>query len=408
MRPEHNSSSPVQSHEAESHPPDQQPTQRPGPDPGPGHGPQETDSVTVQGPAQDTKHPQDSRVQESDESLDQAPASRTGPEPVSGEDSAQSGAESGDQSGTGSRLSPLQGQGGLSVQRREKMRREREKARQQALDRGPAGQGSNHSRPSPTNPFKDPRLAAAEAAGGPPPWLGTRWRQIPPHQQRDAWIGLRRWVDWLINEFRLPTQVIPACWYLHPDMTQELYAAMSMEYKAWEEAAPSLTPMMMWHPNLHAMIGRLREMVSNTSKCAKGEHAALTYMERDYDEQAWRSVAYGRREATTIERPKSGEDGFLVRARAVGPENIDLAPPSSMVGVAPIQGAKNPEVQLRRDRTTATRQSVIHLEAASIPETERIVWEKADTYTQDDDGNIVNAEWKPLTADESTEVEDDT
>lgn len=99
-------------------------------------------------------------------------------------------------------------------------------------------------------PYLDPEVEAALAAEGPPEWLGTRWRTIEPGQQWDAWNGLRRWVDWFIREYRLTTSDVPACWYRHPDLTAELYAAMCMEYKVWEEGAPGLAPMMMWHPNV--------------------------------------------------------------------------------------------------------------------------------------------------------------
>lgn len=84
--------------------------------------------------------------------------------------------------------------GQRSPQDVERMRAARAKARQEALRRGPGATG---------RPFQDPRLAAQDATSGPPPWLGTRWRQMPPEQQREAWVGLRRWVDWFIHEYQL-------------------------------------------------------------------------------------------------------------------------------------------------------------------------------------------------------------
>lgn len=301
-----------------------------------------------------------------------------------------------------------------SAEDMEKMRASRERARNQALERGPAAPGASRGGPSTAwgsraaaqsgpNPFRDPRLAAAETAAGPPLWLGTRWRDIAVAQQREAWIGLRRWVDWLINEYRLPEQVVPACWYLHPNLVEELYAAMCMEFKAWEEAAPSLTPMMMWHPNLQAMITRLREQVADLGTCVRGEHQAVEHLARDYDEDQWRRIAYGRRENTTVQRPKADEEGYLLRARLIGPDGKELAVSDSVVGIAAIKGAEPATVQLRRDRTTAAKDSVIHLEAEAAAEAEKVIWEKAATWTADETtGEIVAADWKPQQQEDQT------
>lgn len=80
-------------------------------------------------------------------------------------------------------------------------------------------------------PYVDQEVAEELVGDGPPTWLGMRWREIPEVDQPAAWNGLRAWVDWLIKEYRLPTAVVPPCWYKHPDITAELYAGMNMEYK---------------------------------------------------------------------------------------------------------------------------------------------------------------------------------
>ena len=110
-------------------------------------------------------------------------------------------------------------------------------------------------------PYVDPEVAAELAGEGPPVWMGTRWREIEAEHQWEAWNTLRRWVDWFVAEYRLVTSVVPPCWYKHSDLTAELYAAMCMEYKVWEEQAPGLGPMMMWHPHVEMLTARLRRMV---------------------------------------------------------------------------------------------------------------------------------------------------
>lgn len=181
---------------------------------------------------------------------------------------------------------------------------------------------------------------------------------------------------------------------------------MSMEYKAWEEGAPSLTPMMMWHPNVAAMIMRLREMVAeHSAECTKGNHKPVERMERVYDEDTWRRVAYGRRESKAVDRPGGGEDPYLVRARVIGPVHTELGISEELVGIVSIQGADDPEVAIRRDLTTATKDSIIDLEAHAVPEAQEVIWEKAETWTQDADGQILTADWKPLDAKNDTEEE---
>lgn len=298
----------------------------------------------------------------------------------------------------------------VSAGEAEAMRGARNRSRDQALKHQQAGAAGKPPGPrnawaqqAPRKPHMDQRLQQAEAVGVAPVWLGTRWRDIPAESQAEAWIGLRRWVDWLINEFRLQQSIVPACWYMHPNLVQELYAAMAMEQKAWEEAAASLTPMMMWHPNLNAMIMRLREMVSELGGCGKGKHQTVEHLARDYDEDQWRRVVYGRRETATVQRPRAGEDGYLVRARILGPGGHQLGVSDSVVGISPIRGAEPATVELRRDTTTATKESVIHLQAEAVAEAETVVWERAETFTVDKaTGEIVEADWQPYGEEDQT------
>lgn len=285
----------------------------------------------------------------------------------------------------------------------EKMQADREEARQARRRRSPSAMSQEKTgTPTPgvggRAPFQDPRLAAQEASGdGPPPWLGTRWREIKPEHQREAWIGLRRWVDWYIHEYQINAQVIPNCWYLHPNMVQELYAAMCMEHKAWEEGAASLTPMMMWHPNVQAMNMRLREMVAeHSAECAKGNHKPVERMERTYDEDTWRRVAYGWRDTTTVERPGPGKEPYLMRARFLNDAGNEVGTSEQLVGIAPIKHSEHSRVDVRQDRTTAATDSIIPVEAYSVPAAKKIVWEKAEQWETDENGHITDINWTPL------------
>lgn len=182
-------------------------------------------------------------------------------------------------------------------------------------------------------PYVDPAVAAELAQDGPPVWMGTRWRDIEAEHQWEAWNALRRWVDWFVAEYRLTTSVVPPCWYKHSDMTAELYGAMCMEHKVWEEQAPGLGPMMMWHPHVEMLTGRLRRMVDEAGCTKVGQHkepeafGARPAFTLNYDEDDFTGWAATTREHDVLERPIEGVQ--YVRARivdssgaAVGTSNV--------------------------------------------------------------------------------------
>lgn len=204
-------------------------------------------------------------------------------------------------------------------------------------------------------PYVDPEVAAELAGEGPPVWMGTRWREIEAEHQWEAWNHLRRWVDWFVAEYRLGTSIVPACWYRHPDVTAELYAAMCMEYKVWDEQAPGLGPMMMWHPHVEMMTARLRRMVDEAG-CAKiGQHkdpeayGNRGAYELDYDESDWTRWAATEREEELIERPTEGVK--YVRAKVVDPDGNVLGH-SAPVGLRPAPNVVGVEAKVRVTSST--------------------------------------------------------
>ena len=112
-----------------------------------------------------------------------------------------------------------------------------------------------------------------------------------------------------------------ACWFLHSNITAELYAAMCMEYKVWEEQAPGLGPMMLWHAHVDMLVGRLRRMGEDAGCESSGAHrepeafGERGAFELDYDESVWQAHTAGWRESETLARP--GEGVRFVRAAVV-------------------------------------------------------------------------------------------
>ncbi|MGP9586158.1 hypothetical protein ACT3TB_10945 [Micrococcaceae sp. AOP34-BR2-30] len=229
-------------------------------------------------------------------------------------------------------------------------------------------------------PHMDPEIAAELLAEGPPQWFGVRWREIGPEDQWEAWNGLRRWVDWLVHEYRVSQQEVPSCWYHHPDITAELYAAMCMEYKVWEEESPNLSPMMFWHPNLQQMLYRVRAMTEKAGCANNGGHkeptgykAAVGAFERDYDETDWRMHASTTRRTELIDRPETGVR--YVRAAAVSAEGARLAD-SSPIGLR--ADAALPEAHVGLEfGSMATGKAELSATVIGTPGDAGLVWEQS-------------------------------
>lgn len=225
---------------------------------------------------------------------------------------------------------------------------------------GPAAADDDEQTGTPL-PYVDPEVAAELAGEGPPVWMGTRWREIEAEHQWEAWNTLRRWVDWFVAEYRLVTSVVPPCWYKHSDLTAELYAAMCMEYKVWEEQAPGLGPMMMWHPHVEMLTGRLRRMVDETG-CAKsgvhkepegyGDRPALTL---GYDEDDFTAWARTTQEVTTLERPVMGVQYVRARLLNSGGQQVAISNP---VGLAQMHGGTDVGAAVEVSSSTPSSPSV--------------------------------------------------
>lgn len=158
-----------------------------------------------------------------------------------------------------------------------------------------------------------------------PKWFGVRWRDIDVEHQGEAWVWLRRWVEWFADTYRLRRAIIPRCWFQHPGIVEELYAAMCLEHKAWESKAPNVTAVTMWHNNLPPLVERLKVMTQETM-CE--DHTSTGHIEPEplapaVDEDAWAATVGRRTVRTTIPRPQTGVRG--VRAVVVDEDGTELA-----------------------------------------------------------------------------------
>ena len=246
-------------------------------------------------------------------------------------------------------------------------------------------------------PFLDSEVAAELAEEPLPPWFGVRWREIEPEHQSAAWNGLRRWVDWFVAEYCFETAVVPPCWYLHSNITAELYAAMCMEHKVWDEQVPGVGPMMLWHAHVDMLTGRLRRMTEAAACVNSGRHkepeafAGRAAFELDYDEDAWAQHAGTSREAETIQRPEQGVR--YVRAAVMDAEGSVVAT-SNPVGMKAVQAGE----------VTAS----LSVASAAVDEMElkvAVTGDKQDVFVQwEESTDAVN--WKILGDDEDATDEE--
>lgn len=220
-------------------------------------------------------------------------------------------------------------------------------------------------------PYLDPEVAEEMISSGPPTWFGVRWRDIPATEQAEAWNGLRVWVDWLVYEYRLPTAVVPPCWYKHPNITAELYAAMCMEYKVWEEQEPGLSPMMFWHPNLLHMTARLREAVTTAGCVTNGRHKEPLAVdgrepfELDYDETDWQQHVTTSTTTQQFDRPNQGV--LYVRAGIVDGKG-EIVAQSGPVGIK---------------RANVSQEAAVHIEYLSTNNSYSALAARWEHYRED-------------------------
>jgi len=230
---------------------------------------------------------------------------------------------------------------------------------------------------SPLPEFLDGDIAQQLDHDLPPVWFGVRWRDIAAHQQAEAWNALRNWVDWLIAEYRLSVYDVPACWYKHSNIVAELYAAMCMEYKVWEEQEPGLSPTMFWHTNLQQIVMRLKQMVDDAGCAREGQHKEpVTYGEKpafqlDYDENDWKQHIQQAVVTRQVVRPATAMT--LVRAR-IANGNGETVAISEPVGIkAPLDGSST-DVRLEFLATHGT-ETVVQAWWENPEDDQQLVWE---------------------------------
>lgn len=206
-----------------------------------------------------------------------------------------------------------------------------------------------------------------------PEWFGVRWRDIPVEDQAEAWVWLRRWVEWLVLEYRLPSEVVPPCWFLHADTTAELYAAMCLEHKVYESEAPSIAPTIYWQAQLPQIRDRLFH--ASHQPCQR-EHVPTNEAKflRPVDEQAWQETISARHVSTRFERPEK-ETRYL-RA-VIEDEDEETLTHTGSIGLRAHRTEDEPAAVLRFNQVPGEADEMLHLHVEKANAVAAIRWEQS-------------------------------
>lgn len=222
-------------------------------------------------------------------------------------------------------------------------------------------------------PYVDPGVAAEMEDQLAPEWMGRRWREIAVEDQAEAWVTLRRWVDWFTNEHRIPVSAVPECWFLHSEIRAELYAAMCFEQKVWEAEAPALGPSIYWQAQLPDIRRRLIDMTTLTT-CEEGNHQDKDAMVRTVDEDRWTATISARTDTRKVSRPAEGKR--YVRALVQDSRGAALGT-SNPVGVQSVTEDQTPVAELSFSVTRGDADEVAELRVTQGHAVAWVQWQES-------------------------------
>lgn len=112
-------------------------------------------------------------------------------------------------------------------------------------------------------------LVADLAARAATSFRPVEWRSLDRETAREEWQRLTEFVDRLTGRYGL-TEAVPACWYRHPPLVEELSALHAAWLGAYLDPAAAADAGVAWHDNLDNVLERIREW--DRAGCAGGTH----------------------------------------------------------------------------------------------------------------------------------------
>lgn len=90
------------------------------------------------------------------------------------------------------------------------------------------------------------------AAGG----YVVDWYTLPDSDAASAWDALRLWVEWVTVRYNVAQSVVPACWYRHGALVEELSALHTAHRASFDSSDAGYGPVG-WHERLAIALPRL-------------------------------------------------------------------------------------------------------------------------------------------------------
>lgn len=125
------------------------------------------------------------------------------------------------------------------------------------------------------------------SAGSVVPIDGTLvdWRTLPDTDARAAWNSLREWVEWFTVRYQIPVSIVPACWYRHGRLVEELSALHAAHTSAFDPLDSGLGPIG-WHERLDLALPRLRHAYYGGCSNSHQSYSPRSWAKAT-EEQAW-------------------------------------------------------------------------------------------------------------------------
>ena len=113
----------------------------------------------------------------------------------------------------------------------------------------------------------------------------VNWRRLTDADARAAWNDLRAWVEWFVLRYRVPESTVPACWWKHGHLVEELSALHISHTAAFDASDAGFGPIG-WHERLSLAMPRLTRAYAGG--CSNG-HRDITPRSSigQIDEQEW-------------------------------------------------------------------------------------------------------------------------
>ena len=111
------------------------------------------------------------------------------------------------------------------------------------------------------------------------------WRTLKGADARAAWKELRTWVEWFTVRYRISESVVPACWFKHGQLVEELSALHIAHTAAFDPSDSGFGPIG-WHERLSIALPRLNRAYAGG--CSRGHDPLKPRSWTGFvDEQEW-------------------------------------------------------------------------------------------------------------------------